>query len=58
MTLSINLVSARVQPQQFNLVVNGLQGDGGRKRAREVVFMTKKGCPMATEMPLITMQRR
>ena len=28
MTLSINLVSARVRPQQFNLVVNGLQGDG------------------------------
>ena len=57
MTLSINLVSARVQ-QQFNLVVNGLQGDGEALKGKGEVFRAKKGCQRVTERPSITMKKR
>ena len=56
MTLSINLVSARVQ-QQLNLVVNALQGDGEALKGNVEVFRTKKVRQRATEKPLITTKR-
>ena len=43
MTLSINLVSARVQ-QQFIAVVNMLHGDGEVLKGNGDVFMEKKKC--------------
>ena len=48
MTLSFNLVSARVQ-QQFIVVVNGLHGDGEALKGNRDVFRD--------EMPLITTKR-
>ena len=53
MTLSINLVSARVQ-QQFIAVVNGLHGDGEALKGDGYVFRAKKGRQRATERALIT----
>ena len=47
MTLSINLVSARVQ-QQFIAVVNWLHGDGEVLKGNGDVFRAKKGCQRAT----------
>ena len=56
MTLSINLVSARVQ-QQFIAVVNGLHGDGEVLKGDGYVFRVKKGRQRATERLLITTKR-
>ena len=56
MTLSINLVSARVQ-QQFIAVVNGLRGDREVLKGNGYVFRAKKGSQRATERPLITTKR-
>ena len=56
MTLSINLVSARVQ-QQFIAVVNGLHGDEEVLKGNEDVFRANKGRQRATERPLITTKR-
>ena len=56
MTLSINLVSARVQ-QQFIAVVNGLHGDGEVLKGDGDIFRAKKGRQNAMERPLITTKR-
>ena len=56
MTLSINLVSARVQ-QQFIAVVNGLHGDGEVLKGNGDVFRAKKGRQRATKRTLIAMKR-
>ena len=56
MTLSINLVSARVQ-QQFIAVDNGLHSDGEVLKGNGDVFRAKKGHQRATERPLITTRR-
>ena len=53
MTLSISLVSARVQ-QQFIAEGNGLHGDGEVLRGNGYVIRAKNGCQRATERPLIT----
>ena len=53
MTLSINLVSARVQ-QQFIAVVNGLHGDWEALKGNGYVFRAMKGRQKATERVLIT----
>ena len=55
MTLSINLVSARVQ-QQFIAEGNGLHGDGEVLRGNGYVIRAKKGCQRAAKRPLITMK--
>ena len=56
MTLSINLVSARVQ-QQFIAVVNGLHGDGEILKGNGYVFRAKKGRQRATVRLLFTTKR-
>ena len=56
MTLSINLVSARVQ-QQFIAVINGLHGDGEVLEGNGIVFRAKKGRQRATGRPLIRTKR-
>ena len=53
MTLSINLVSEKVQ-QQFIAVVNGLHGDGEALKGNKYVFRAKKGRQRATERALLT----
>ena len=56
MTLSIKLVSARVQ-QQFIAVINGLHGDGEVLKGNGDKFKAKKGRQRATKRLLITMKR-
>ena len=55
MTLSIILVSAKVQQQLF-VVVNELHGNGEALNGDGDVFRAKKGRQRVTEMPLITGQ--